>query len=166
MPSFNLPDNESKPHSSTRQPTSFSLKLFLSKLCHSSQPACGSDTWWSFVHWYTQILCHVRGCKTIWLHSWDASLYYTLTTLLGWSIQSMVGRWSSSQIKWHTSLLHFPPNQQACTNRSFVCQTLAWLREPACSGVGLTINITPSSQALCVLLARLSLIVGIKHAIK
>ena len=32
---------------------------------------------------YTQTLCHVRGCKTIWLHSWDASLYYTRTTLLG-----------------------------------------------------------------------------------
>jgi len=60
-------------------------------------------------------------------------------------------------VRRHTSLLHFPPNQQACTNRSFVCQTLAWLREPACSGVGLTIDITPSSRALCVLLARLSL---------
>ena len=39
-------------------------------------------------------------------------------------------------VRRHTSLLHFPPN------RSFVCQTLAWLREPACSGVGLTIDIT------------------------
>ena len=45
-------------------------------------------------------------------------------------------------VRRHTSLLHFPPNQQACTYRSFVCQTLAWLREPACSGVGLTIDIT------------------------
>ena len=42
----------------------------------------------------------------------------------------------------HTSLLHFLLTNKLCTNRSFVCQTLAWLREPACSGVGLTIDIT------------------------
>ena len=59
----------------------------------------------------------------------------------------------------HTSLLHFPPNQQACTNRSFVCQTLAWLREPACSGVGLTIDITvlPHELSVCFLHGSLSL---------
>jgi len=43
----------------------------------------------------------------------------------------------------YTSLL----TNKLCTNRSFVCQTLAWLREPACSGVGLTIDITSSQCA-------------------
>ena len=39
MRSSNFADNNPNPcHSSTRQPTSFSLKLFLSKLCHLSQP--------------------------------------------------------------------------------------------------------------------------------
>jgi len=61
-------------------------------------------------------------------------------------------------VRRHTSLLHFPPNQQACTNRSFVCQTLAWLREPACSGVGLTIDITVLPElSVCFLHGSLSL---------
>jgi len=48
---------------------------------------------------------------------------------------------------------------ELCTNRSFVCQTLAWLREPACSGVGLTINITvlPHELSVCFLHGPLSL---------
>ena len=54
----------------------------------------------------------------------------------------------------YTSLL----TNKLCTNRSFVCQTLAWLREPACSGVGLTIDITVLPElSVCFLHGSLSL---------
>ena len=88
-----------------------------------------------------------------WLHTNNVT--WVATPEPGWKVvyqKSNLCFLCADTLPSYTSLL----TNKLCTNRSFVCQTLAWLREPSCYGVGLTLK-KLSFRAVCVLLARLSL---------